>query len=95
MSQTFLHESIHLLGYAHGEDPEMAYACTLACGSYNEVDGNSLNLIDNKVKKHRFFKRSVESADNICRNGMEVDGDYKQEITIAMMARKIVFIRQV
>ena len=50
MSQTFLHESIHLLGYAHGEDPEMAYACTLACGSYNEVDGNSLNLIDNKVK---------------------------------------------
>ena len=32
-SQTLLHEMIHLLGYSHGETPEMAYSCTLACGS--------------------------------------------------------------
>ena len=28
---TLIHEMIHLLGYAHGETPELAYACEVAC----------------------------------------------------------------
>ncbi len=86
MAQTFFHESIHLLGYAHGEDPEMAYACTLACGSINEVDGKKLNIIDNKVKKHRLYQNAVQNADDICRSGLEVSGDYKDKMSIAMSA---------
>jgi hypothetical protein len=86
MSQTFLHESIHLLGYAHGEDPEMAYACTLACGNINESEGVKLNLVDNKVKKHKYYQKGVQGAENICRNGLNVDGLYREQISYAMLA---------
>lgn len=86
MSQTFLHESIHLLGYAHGEDPEMTYACTLACGGMNKSDGKKLNDIDNKVIKNKYYEDSVGAAENVCRNGLNVEGSYEKQISYAMLA---------
>ena len=62
MIDTLLHEMIHLVGYTHGEHPEYAYSCSLAC---------------KKQDTHRDqlgFKDAKSSAKILCSNRFQQEG---------------------
>lgn len=88
VEQTLLHEMIHLLGYSHGEKPELAYACTLACGG---ILGR--NSGDNKTRFHENINNqsinfahqsSISAAVNICQENNATVPDYDSNIELVM-----------
>lgn len=69
-SSTLFHEMFHLIGFAHGENPEIAYACELSCINKRVSKEIKLNISTSKESKDErkdSFKKSQEIAINICK----------------------------
>ena len=64
---TIFHELFHSLGYSHGESPEYAYACTLACGNYarhqQKLRFKDSVMVESWEAARRYCSGNLESED--------------------------------
>ena len=63
---------IHLLGYSHGEDPDMAYACATSCSYRYFGTTDDYHSLD--YGKENGDEATETAATNICATGKSYDG---------------------